>query len=199
MADYSLLNLEARAAAAREAHRELLGKHEERYQERKGLRYVQGITPFGVCGMGRAGKDESAKYLCARVNAIYPQSLSYLVLPLVAHIAKTSEDEAFTERHSHRDFWINACHAIRGRDYTMLVRMGLAQGDVAVGIRGLEEIKEARDKETVKLLIWIDNLRVPADPTVEYGPEMCDLMVPNHGTLAELYQRLDRISPLIRR
>lgn len=196
--DYSLDNLPARALSAKLVYAKHYGRLEFEFNQRNVLRKREHVRAFAVCGMGRAGKDESAKWLCKRLGVEYPESLSTIVLPLVAHMVGRKKVEVFAERHDHRDFWIAACHAIRGPDYGCLVRWGLGHGDCAVGIRGKEEMATVRRERLAQLLIWIDNPRVPNDHTVEYGPDMCDLVIPNHGTLEDLYGRLEIIAPLIR-
>jgi hypothetical protein len=196
-ANYSLDDLEGRAAAARAAHRDYLEGLAARYVERCRWRQERRIIPLGICGMGRAGKDTAAEFLCGHTEMVYPRSASWMALPLVAHMAGVAVERAWAERHQHRSFWINACHAIRGKEYDLLVRMCLGAGDIAVGIRGRLELDEAVRSGVVGLTLWIDNPRVPVDHTVEYGPEDCDLVVPNHGSRLELYARLHKLLRLL--
>jgi hypothetical protein len=198
MANYSLDDLPERAAKARLAHADYLLGAEERYARRCAWREANHILPIGVCGMGRAGKDTAAEYLCAHAGMVYPQSASWQALPIIAHIIGIPPEAAWADRHQHREFWINACHAFRGKDFGFLVRMCLGAGDIAVGIRGRMELDAVIRAGVVRLTVWVDNPRAPNDPTVEYGPGDCDLMVPNHGSILEFYAKLHKLLRLLR-
>lgn len=195
MADYSLDDLPLRADSARAVHRDyvdgLLGNYTVRKQWREKFR----VRPIGFCGMGRAGKDTAAEYVCTRTGGVYPQSASRLMLPLVAHMVGETAEQAWENRHANRIFWISACHALRGSDYSLLVRMCLGAGDVAVGIRGRLELASVLKDGIIDLAVWIDRPSIPTDPTVEYGPGDCDVLIPNHGSLLDLYRKLDRLIP----
>jgi hypothetical protein len=192
--NYSFENLEERMEAAKKHHWQLLHDYEEAYDVRCEHRKKCGILPIGFCGMGRAGKDTGAEYMCEHVLGMkYPGSNSQLVLPFMAHVIGLPKEQVFKERHEHREFWIAALHAFRGKDYTKIIRMCLGAGDVSVGIRGRLELDAAIRSNTVQLAMWIENPRVPKDITVEYGPEDCDVMVPNCGSLLEFYSKIQRL------
>ncbi len=191
--NYSLDGLADRAAAAKDAHAGRLSDTLALYEGRTDHRRRRGIPAFGFCGMGRAGKDTAAEYVCAHTDAVYPRSASWQALPFIAHMIGVSEEEAWNSRHQNREFWIAACHAFRGSDYTLLVRLCLSAGDVAVGIRGRLELAAAVRTGVVDLTLWVDNPRVPKDVTVEYGPEDCDIVVTNHGSITEFYAKLHRL------
>lgn len=196
MPDYSLDNLPERAAVAREALADYVADLDGKYLAARRSRKARGFREIAFCGMGRAGKDTAAEYLCKKLHLVYPQSASYLILPLVANMANEPDlQKAFAERHNYRVFWIQACHAIRGNDYPLLMRMCLGAGDVAVGTRGAQELRTCIDTGVIELALWIDNPRVGVDPTVEYRREDCHLVVVNDGTLDEFYAKLDRVIP----
>jgi len=195
--NYTTTDIEARAVAAREAHRDYIADLETKYHQRCDWRKERKILPIGVCGYGRAGKDTAAEYLCAHTDMQYPMSASWVVLPMIAHMIGIPKEEAWKVRHDHREFWIAACHAVRGRDYGFLVRMCLGAGDIAVGIRGRLELDEVARTGVVGMTLWIDNPRVKPDITVEYGPDDCDIMVPNHGSRLDLYARLHKLLRLL--
>ena len=194
--------LKARADLARTAHAGYLRTLEDKYQHRKAWREQFRIPALGIGGMGRAGKDTAAEFLCACTKMIYPGSASQMILPLLTNMVyddnrdvleesrPSIEQKVFDDRHSHREFWIAACHALRGNDYGLLVRMCLGAGDIAVGIRGRLELETVLRDQIITTAMWIDNPRVPHDITVEYGPEDCDVMIPNYGSVLELYAKL---------
>lgn len=52
----------------------------------------------------------------------------------------------------------------------------------------------ARSNWLVDLIVWVENVRVPVDHTVRFGPEHCDLVIQNNGTVDEYYERLRRLA-----
>lgn len=197
-ADYSLHRVRERAAEAREYHKSYIADLMGKYEERCSWRAKMNIPVIGFCGHGRAGKDTAAEFLCGHTPAVYPGSASSMVLPVVATALGISPEQAWAERHQNRQFWIEFCHAFRDRDYSLLVRMCLGAGDVAVGIRGRLELEHAVAEGVLGMTLWIDNNRVQPDPTVEYGPEDCDFVIPNHGSRMELYARMRKFIKILR-
>jgi hypothetical protein len=198
MENYSLDGLEERADRARQAHAGYVEGLMLAYKERRVWREARGLPAIGVCGHGRAGKDTSAEYICARLGAKYPNSASWQMLPMVAHMVGIDRQAAWDTRHQHREFWINACHALRSYDYSMLVRMCLGAGDIAVGIRGRLELEACLREGVLDFALWVDNPRVQPDVTVEYGMADCDFTIVNSGSLMSLYGRLDKMLHLLK-
>lgn len=197
--NYSLDGLSERAAAARREHADSIRAGLDAYADRARYRARAGVPVLAFCGRGRAGKDTGAEFVSELIGSPYAGSNSAIVLPLIATMVGISPERAWEERHEHRAFWIPACHAIREGDPTLLVRLSLGKNDMVAGIRGDLELREARVRAIVDCALWIDNPRVAADPTVEYGPADCDLTVCNHGTLLDYYTRLRRLVALIQR
>lgn len=152
---------------------------------------------LAILGHGRAGKDTAAEYLCYRLGLKYGGSSSTTMLRFVARMVNLTEEQAWAERHEHREYWLQAGHAIRGSDLTLLCRLCLSISDMAIGLRGRVELHGCVSEQVVDYLVWIDNPRVPPDSTVEFGPEDCDLMIPNHGSSLEFYRKLDRFASLL--
>ena len=195
--DYSLHNVRERAEEAKLKHQDYIAGLMQKYAERTLWRKSKNVPVIGFCGHGRAGKDTAAEFLCGHTLAVYPGSASSMVLPVVATALGVSPEQAWNERHQHRQFWIEFCHAFRGRDYSLLIRMCLGAGDVAVGVRGRLELEHAVAEGVLGTTLWIDNNRVQPDPTVEYGPEDCDFVVPNHGSRMELYARMRKFIKIL--
>jgi hypothetical protein len=76
--------------------------------------------------------------------------------------------------------------------------MRQAGAEVLNGIRALAEIQAARRDGLFDLVIWIDRPGLPPDPTLEFGPEACDLSLINWHGLEELYARVDRFADALR-
>jgi len=190
--NYSLSHLQSRVEEARTRHHRYISDLLRQYEDRQSWRQAHNVPVIGWCGMGRAGKDTAAEWWCKRTQTKYPGSASMVVLPIIADSIGITPEEAFAERHRHREFWIHWCHAFRYPDPTILVKMCLGGGDVAVGIRGKVELLTVRDTGVVDYLFWVDR-DVPVDPTVEYAADDCTLVIPNRRGLAELYTRLEML------
>lgn len=193
--DYSFHTLSYRVAAALDAHRGYIDEMEEKYLIKRAERQRRGIPTLAILGMGRAGKDTAAEYVCARTGLTYAGSSSNRLCKFVAHCAGLGEEQAFAERHQHRDFWVTVGNLVRGTDLLLLVRIALGWGDMAVGLRGGPEVRGCKTAGVVDCRVWIDNPRVPPDFTVEFAAADCDLVVPNHGSLDEFHAQLRKLLP----
>lgn len=80
-------------------------------------------------------------------------------------------------------------------DPAKIIRLSLLLGtDIVAGIRGDVELFEARDRGLLDLIIWIENPRVPADFTVDFKKEDCDVVVLNEAGRGVFYSRLARLA-----
>lgn len=192
---YCTENLEARAAASFRKHKAFIDMMDDKFQQRQAYRKKIGCPIVAVLGKGRAGKDTSAKYLCVRTGMTYVGSSSNFLLKFVCDLTGLDPATAYSERHQHRQFWISTGHAVRANDLSLFARMVLADGDLAVGLRGREEIHGCVADCVVDYLMWIDR-DVPDDPTMEIGRDDCDVVIPNNGAYVDLYRRLDRFMQL---
>ncbi len=141
-------------------------------------------------GFGRAGKDEAASFLHQHCGLRYGGSTSWAALPLMAKRLNLHPMHAWETRHQHRMEWKSACDGFRQQDPCFLIKLALEGGDVITGVRGLPEIVSCANQKCVDKIIWIDNPRVPVDPTVDFGPEHCTDRIINDGTLRRYHTRL---------
>ena len=169
-----------------------LDKARHRADQRK--QRLPGWPLLCLVGMGRAGKDTSAIYLCDKLGLQY-ESTSKTVLPYIADSIGVPQEMAYAERHQHREFWKAWCDEFRRGQPLLLAQLSLAEGDMVVGVRGAPEFHAVR-RELVDCTLWIDNPRVPPDFTVDFGAVDCDFMVPNHAGITQLYERLDKLITL---
>lgn len=195
--DYSLNNLKERAALALADLRSLVDDLESSYVTRTDIRKKSGIPHISLVGMGRAGKDTAAAILCEQTGLISPQSSSLVVAPFIAHMVGESVNTIYPVRHSYREFWRAACDALRADDPSRLARFCLATCDIVIGIRGGREFAEVNATGIVDLSVWIDNNRVPVDPTVEFTREDCDVVIDNHTTLDRFTERVKRFGNIV--
>lgn len=199
MPNYTLDGLTERIRAAKDKHADYLALLLNHYEQRSEMRRAKNIGVLAFCGYGRAGKDLSAEYLCrlSKGRLKYPGSLSMIALPIIATAAEDTEDHAWAHRHNVRDFWIEACHALRGDDYSLLLRLSLGRGDVVAGVRGLFKIDDISRRNVVAGTIWVRNNRVEKDKTVEYDEEDCNCTIVNNGSRLELFARLRKFVGLL--
>lgn len=195
-ANFSLENLKERADTARKQVKAYIEKLEEQYVTNTERRKRSGIPVVAFNGYGRAGKDTAAEYVgkLTRERVIYGGSSSWRGMPIMAAMVGIPAEELYKIRHLHRDFMIKAFHAIRGDDYSFLVRLALGAADIVVGVRGEMELDEIVRQKIVHLNVWVDNRRVEVDKTVEYSAEDCDVIIPNHGSKLDYYERVNRLA-----
>jgi hypothetical protein len=198
MANYSFEHLETRIAHAKALHGNYIRDLELRYIQRKLARANRDIPVVAFCGYGRAGKDTAAEYFCRRLELPYVGSSSTIVLPIIASAVDAPEEQVWQERHANREFWVEACHAVRRTDLTVLCRLALGSGDVLIGPRGRMELFRAVEERVVDYTVWITNDRARSDPTVEYTEGDCHLTLANHGSHFELYAKIDRLIEMLR-
>jgi hypothetical protein len=196
--NYSFDDLLERARVSRERFADYVGELLRAYLERATRRAEKQTPVVAFLGMGRAGKDTSAEYFCLKTGLRYAGSASSMVLPIIADSIGVPPTQAWEERHQNRKFWIEWCHAFRHDDPTLLVKMSLGAGDVVVGVRGKIELHFVQQQKLIDYTVWVDNPRVPTDPTVEFGMADCDFSIPNHGAVTDLYRRIDVLVRMLR-
>lgn len=145
-------------------------------------------------GHGRAGKDTACERFAAATGLRNAGTVSLYLTPHVARRLGVPEEQAYAERHANRAFWRAVGDELRAADPSILVREMFGHGDVGGGVRGLSEIRAVRREGLADLVVWVGNCRVPADPTLEFSADECDVTMPNHGTLAEFHARIDRLA-----
>jgi hypothetical protein len=148
-------------------------------------------------GHGRAGKDTACEHL-ARVTGLRNAGTTskYLAEYVAAKLGLPAA-EAYARRHESdamRTFWYEAGNELRQKGPTTLVRTALEHGPITGGVRDLAEVVAAREEGLVDIVVWVSNPRVPADPTVKFTSEQCDLVIENHWSLAEFHRRIERFA-----
>lgn len=151
------------------------------------------LPKIAICGPGRCGKDTAATWFASHTPLRFGRSTSEVIAPHVAARLGLPVEAAFSGRHDNRQFWFDVGNELREKDPAYLVRETLRDGEISVGMRNRSEVVAVRDAGIVDLIVWIDRA-VPADPTMEFGPEMCDVIVPNRGTLVEFYRHLEALA-----
>ncbi len=152
---------------------------------------------LAIVGPGRSGKDEVAAWFARNTRLRYGGSTSEVIAPHAAKALGLSVAEAFARRHEDRDLWHRLGIELRKHDHAALARAVLKRGDLVVGVRDRVEMETVLAERLVDLAVWIDRPGIPDDPTLEYGPELCDVTIQNHWGLTELHGRLKKFANAI--
>ncbi len=195
--NYDRRGIDERALAALVEHKEYVTTRCNEYEARTKMRHEKKIPVLAFLGYGRHGKDTAAEWWCKVAGTTYNSSASRAVLPIVATMAEDTPEHAWEVRHDNKDFWIEACHAIRRRELTLIVKLTLAVGDVLVGIRCGKELFEAKRLEMIDYSLWLKRPTIGRDKTVEFGEEDCDAVLLNNASKDLLYTRVERLHRLV--
>lgn len=150
-----------------------------------------------LVGHGRCGKDTACEYLAKITTLRNAGTTSKYLCMEVAHRLGLSEEEAYARRHESDEMriqWYNIGNEIREKGPTTLARMAFENGEISGGVRDYEEIVSCKNEGLADIIIWVENNRVPMDPTVKFTSKECDLVIENNWTLEEFYERLARFA-----
>lgn len=150
-----------------------------------------------VVGHGRHGKDTAAEILRDNFGASFVSSSWFMAERVVfPYFNETqpgrysSAQECYDDRANERATWFNLIAASNAADLTTLGRAIFKEYDLYVGNRNAREFHALRNAGVFDIAIWIDacerlEYREPRTSlTIE--PWMCDYVVDNNGTLADL-------------
>lgn len=149
------------------------------------------------CGRARAGKDTACELFAAFARVNNAGTVSKYLAPHVARRLGLSVEEAYARRGESmetRAFWRAVGDELRATDPARLVREMMGYGQVGGGLRGTVEIRAARREGLADLFVWIDSPRALADATCEFGPEECDVIIRNDGTIEEFGAKIERLA-----
>lgn len=147
------------------------------------------LPKLAIRGPGRCGKDTAARWLATHTPLRLGRTTSEIIAPHVAARLGLTVEEAFARRHENRPLWFEVGNELRSPDPTYLVRECMKEGEIVVGLRNSDEVKAARAEGLIDLFVWVER-EVPADPTQTFGPDLCDIVISNNGTLDEFHGRL---------
>ena len=151
------------------------------------------VPKIAIVGPSRCGKDTAGEYLGRHTYLRYNGSLSRALLPLIAKELKVSEEQAWVEPHTKYEYWQRFCDHFRENNACALVRLALQTTDLIIGSRSKREIEDAQDNDLIDLTIWIAS-GVPKDPTLEFGPEVADIVIENNDELFVFQHKLKQLS-----
>lgn len=143
-----------------------------------------------LCGPSQCGKDTAAEFLRDAFGYLFRGSSSqYLRQRMVAAGYDAELLAGYRHRPEVRDQIYQFGKQLRETRVAALVGDVSRENELFVGFRELGEVQFMQRYQLVDLTLWIDR-DVPPDPTLEYGPEVADLILPNRGTIQDLFGRL---------
>lgn len=137
------------------------------------------LEPIVIVGPSRAGKDTLSLLLMRLTHHRYNGSCSinsaYLVHEawncLFPHKQYPSTKAFFNDRHPNKVFWFEFLNALRDIETTTVSALALEHSDILTGVRSLSELQSIRPY--VSKCVWVENPRVPVDPTLQFGWHDC--------------------------
>lgn len=147
-------------------------------------------------GFGRSGKDFGAEHFARITQTVYGGSTSSAMAPFVAAALGVSTEEAFANRHQHRDFWRRFGDRLRKDDPAILGKLCLAVGDSIVGVRARVELDAIRSIPGMGPVIWVDRPGCPHDATVDFTAMDADVVIRNDGGCGYL-RRIEALARLV--
>lgn len=170
---------------------------------RQWLTHVDPPSPPGrprrllVAGPGESGKDHVCRWFDEHTELRYTGSTSWWLSQRAAEAWNEDAADIYRERRDRRQQLFDFGAELRKDDPGILVKDSLQDGDIVCGARDVEEVQAARTSNIVDLILWVARDSAPDDPTMTFGPEQCDLVLENHGSVDELHGRLQRLSRVI--
>lgn len=180
-----------------------------------------------LCGDGGSGKDYVAEVMAGLLNLPYKCSTSYIaavkmwdwidgkrepmdvceprfVLP-EGQPPFSSLENFYSRRAQHRRYWSDWIdwYNERSASKAALYLDSVAAGNhLITGIRKKHEFLAFEKTGLIDLSIWIHRPGIARDITQEYGPELCDLTMPNDDLLGvgadfRLRVRLDHLKKFL--
>ncbi len=143
-----------------------------------------------VIGHGRHGKDSVGEILRKNYGLSFVSSSEFAaekaIYPLVSDIY-VNWQEAYLDRHNHRDMWFHAIRAYNLRPGPMLAEQMLEDHDLYVGMRSRDELE--RSRHVFDAIVWVDaSERLPCEPgsSMELTKEDADFVIDNNKPESEL-------------
>jgi hypothetical protein len=157
---------------------------------------------IALLGPSGSGKDFGAIWLTNHFACGYDRALSMILCRFLADELDLDIDEIVSQRHTYRMFLYSFANALRAKEPAMLVRLATKPTEyshLVVGIRARPELMAALQDGYVSCAIWVDNPTVGEDPTIEYGPDACHLVIkndPRQGS-APYFRRLAALAKIV--
>jgi hypothetical protein len=156
---------------------------------------------IAICGHGQSGKDTAAEYLRSHAGLRYTRSTSEAAALIVFEAMAGEYPDAqacFHDRRNRRKEWAEIIWRYNQPYGTTLYESMAATNDILNGIRCPDELAACRRAGLIDAAIWIDR---PGffDASQKFGPLDCDIVLMNHGTVAQYRKKLHCLAALLKR
>ena len=149
---------------------------------------------LGIMGPSRAGKDDAAAWLVEHTTLTYAGSTSIAISREVARREGISFEEAHEQRHRRKVYWRALGDEMRKNNPAALAEEMLKGSTLLVGVRARIEMQAVNQIGLCDLVVWVDRPGIPHDPTLEFGPELCDITIHNWWSLDEYFARWRKLA-----
>jgi len=156
---------------------------------------------LAICGPGRCGKDTAMQWLSDNTILVNAGSTSEAAAPLVfdrigRDFGYVDPHDCWEDRHNHRVLWAKIIWEYNQPLGITLYEDMLKESNLLNGIRRAGELQALLDRGMIDLVVWIER-DVDEDPSLEMSSDVADVIIPNNGTLTELYQKLARLAKVL--
>lgn len=153
---------------------------------------------IGIFGPSTCGKDEAAEFLAREFGLIYHGTTSVVISRQIAKEEGRTLAQTHTRRHARKLEWRAKGDQMREHDPAALAREILGtDGNLLVGVRASIEMETVIKERLTDYNLWIDRPSVNFDPTMGFGPDICDAIIPNWWGIREYHIRLWAFARLI--
>jgi len=151
---------------------------------------------IAICGRGQAGKSTTSKMISELTGFKYMQSTSQALAETIFEKSKSgcfgrsfeNVQECWEYRSEHRVMWAQLIAEYNKPHGTTLYEDMLQTNDIMDGIRRINELQACRKRNIIDFAIWVEREIAPPDASLNYGPEACDIIINNNGTLNDLHE-----------
>lgn len=154
-----------------------------------------------IIGHARHGKDTLAEYLSARLGVSYMDSSKaaseiFLFDVLKDKYGYKTREECYLDRVNHRAEWFDLICGYNKEDPAKLAKGIMERSDIYVGMRSDREIEECVRIGLFDAVVGVYDPRKPEEPRDSFDIDLwrqSDIVIPNAGSLHDLYDKIDRV------
>ena len=151
-----------------------------------------------ILGHGRHGKDTVAgminKFKGYKFSSSSWAALDVIWPCLQEFIRYTNKEEAYEDRHNHRELWKRLISLYNTPDKSALCRHIFKNNDIYVGMRCNKEFEACR--HLFDLIVWVEDYRKPIDSTMKISKENLYggvYLIDNNGSLEYLEESVKNL------
>lgn len=159
-----------------------------------------------ILGDAQHGKDTLAdlifaehKLLCESSSMAALRIFLFDTLRLKYGLVYDSLEDAYEDRVNHRSKWFDEIKEYNREDKTRLAREILETSDIYIGMRSIDELKQAKKEGLFDLYLGVFDYRKPREDsssnTIDVF-EHSDIVLMNNTTIEDLYDRMLKINIL---